>query len=342
MYVICAPDSFKGTLTAHEVAEAMAAGVREAGGVPITMPLADGGEGTAAVLAEALDAQPVTVRVHDPLGRLIDAEWFRHDDTAIVEMARASGLPLVDEAERDAMRASTFGTGELIADALKAGCTTVLITVGGSATTDGGAGAIDALKAAGFTDENIADDVSLRVLTDVTTSFVDAASIFGPQKGADQDDVSALEDRLNKLAEQWSVAHDRDPRDVPRTGAGGGISGGLWAVYGASLESGIDTVLDLVGFDEAVTRAIVGGRGTGGARILTGEGRFDGQTPKGKVVAGVAGRARDVPVIVIAGSTGDGADDAAQQLSLSDLVVASTADEICQAARDAVAPATLS
>ena len=179
--VLVAPDSFKGTFSAAEVAAAIASGLRSSGLDAIEMPVADGGEGTAAVLG----GDEVSATASGPLGDPVDASFvLRADGSAVVECAAASGLGLVEEAERDAWAASTYGTGELIAAAVEAGASSVLVAVGGSATTDGGAGAIEALKEAGV-------EPRLQVLCDVRTPFEDAARVFSPQKGADAGDGEA-------------------------------------------------------------------------------------------------------------------------------------------------------
>jgi glycerate 2-kinase len=198
------------------------------------------------------------------------------DGRAVVEMAEASGLWRVDESERDPWVASTRGTGELIAAACDAGAREVLVTVGGSATTDGGAGALQALDEAGVKPK-------LEVLCDVRTPFERAPSVFGPQKGADARLVRRLEKRLDKFA----AAAPRDPRGVPMSGAAGGLSGGLYAYAGARLVAGAPYVLETVGFD-ALMRA---------ARyVVTGEGRLDEQTLAGKAAGEVATRCRQAGV----------------------------------------------
>jgi glycerate kinase len=215
-----------------------------------------------------------TIEASDPLGRPVQASFalIENGRAAIVETAQASGLGLVAEDERDAWSASTRGTGELIVAAVEAGAERVIVTVGGSATTDGGAGALEALADAGVR-------VELDVLCDVRTPFEDAARVFAPQKGADARVVKRLEGRLDTLASTFR----RDPRGQPRTGAAGGLSGGLWARYGARLHHGASYVLDAIGFDEPMRAA---------AFVVTGEGRIDEQTLEGKIVGEVATRCR--------------------------------------------------
>jgi glycerate kinase len=275
---LVAPDSFKGTFSAGQVAAAIARGLRAAGHEAEELPVADGGEGTIDALLSTLAGVEVTVEVGDPLGRPVEASFALIDDgrTAIVEMARASGLGLVAAEERDPWAASTRGTGELIVAAVEAGAEQVIVTVGGSATTDGGAGALAALAEAGVT-------VELDVLCDVRTPFEDAARVYGPQKGADAAMVRKLSERLQTLAKGFK----RDPRGEPMTGAAGGLAGGLWAEHGARLQDGPAFVLGALGFDERMRAA---------AFVVTGEGRIDEQTLEGKLVGEVATRCRQAGV----------------------------------------------
>jgi glycerate 2-kinase len=275
--VLVAPDSFKGTFSAREVASAIAEGLRSAEREARELPVADGGEGTMDVLLSALGGEIRTAMVSDPLGRPIEAPFaLLPDGSAVVETAKASGLGLVDEGERDAWAATTRGTGELIAAAAEAGAEQVIVTVGGSATTDGGAGALEALDEAGVT-------VSMDVLCDVRVPFEDAPRIFAPQKGADPAMVKRLERRLDELAERLP----RDPRGEPMTGAAGGLSGGLWAGRGARLVAGAPYVLNALGFDDLMRAS---------AFVVTGEGGLDEQTLQGKIVGEVATRCRQAGV----------------------------------------------
>ncbi len=271
---LVAPDSFKGTFSALEVAGAIAAGLRSAGREAVELPVADGGEGTMDVLLAALEGERHSVTVSDPLGRSVSAEFALLEDgrTGLVEMARASGLGLVAEDERDAWRASTRGTGELIAAAAAAGAGRVVVSVGGSATTDGGAGALEALDEAGV-------EVDIEVVCDVRTPFEAAPRVFAPQKGADAAMVKRLERRLAKLAGTWP----RNPAGEPMTGAAGGLSGGLWAARGARLLPGAAFVLDAVGFDGHMRAATF---------VVTGEGSLDEQSLQGKIAGEVATRCR--------------------------------------------------
>jgi glycerate kinase len=288
--VLVAPDSFKGTFGAVEVAAAMGTGLRERECVVDLCPIADGGEGTLQVLRQALGGELQTARVSDPLGREVEAHFAlatsaNRRRTAIVEAAAASGLELLAPIERDPVAATTFGTGELIAAAVTAGAELVYLGVGGSATTDGGAGAIRALRQAGGIGA-----ARIVVLCDVRTPFEDAARRFAPQKSADPDDVRRLTKRLHALARRL----ERDPRGVPMTGAAGGLSGGLWAAFGAQLVPGSAFVLDALGFDRRMRWA---------RAVVTGEGKLDQLSLAGKAVSEVATRARQggVPCHAIVG-----------------------------------------
>jgi glycerate 2-kinase len=315
--VLVAPDSFKGTFSAEEVAVAIGAGLSGTGLETDLCPVADGGEGTMAALLAALGGEQRMARVHDPLRRPIEAEFglLDRDQIAIVETARASGLPLVAPEERDPERADTYGTGELIAAALAAGARRVLVAVGGSATTDGGAGAIAALREAGALDAVAA----VEVLCDVEAAFEDAAPVFGPQKGADPGAVERLSERLEGLAGELP----RDPRGVPMTGCAGGLSGGLWA-HGATLRPGAEFVLDAVGFDERLADADC---------VVSGEGRLDSQSFGGKIVGTIARRCATAgkPLHLIVGGDALGDDPAAPIASLRE---AKTLPEIEAAAAD--------
>lgn len=276
--VLVAPDSFKGTFGADAVAAAIADGLRRGGREAAELPVGDGGEGTMDALLAAVGGERQKARVSDPLGRPVDAQFalMHGRRTAVVETAQASGLPRVGAGERDAWAASTRGTGELIAAAARTGVRRVIVTVGGSATTDGGAGAIAALEDADI-------DAELVVVCDVRTPWEDAARVFGPQKGAGHELVRRLERRLEELAE----SAPRDPRGVPMTGCAGGLSGALWAHRDARLVPGAAFVLDEIGFDGPMRRAPF---------VVTGEGRLDEQTLAGKAVAEVATRCRQAGV----------------------------------------------
>jgi glycerate kinase len=282
-----APDKFKGTFNAAQVAGAIGRGLERAGLMPPDLcPVADGGDGTLDALLPQLGGELIAKTVRGPLGQPVKTGFGLIEDggTAIVEMAMASGLALVDEL--DPWNATTYGTGELIAAAAEAGAAVILVAVGGSATTDGGAGAIEAIEAAGGIGR-----AKIVILTDVRTAWEDAPKVFGPQKGADDEMVERLERRLDELAQTLK----RDPRGVPMTGAAGGLSGGLWAQYGAALEPGAPFVLDALDFDDRMRAA---------RAVVTGEGKLDEQTLQGKLVGEIGTRARQagVPLHAIVGT----------------------------------------
>lgn len=284
--VLVAPDSFKGTFSARAVAEALRRGLAASGQPARVCPVADGGEGTRDALMEAMGLEQVSADVSDPLGRALRASFGLGPRGAVVEVAAASGLGLVAAGERDALAASSYGTGELIAAAIAAGADTVYVAAGGSATTDGGEGALRALAERGGI-----GTARLVVLCDVRTPFELAPATFAPQKGASADQVPLLERRLDELA----AVLPRDPRGVPLTGAAGGLAGGLWAQFGAELAGGAAFVLAAVDYDARMRAA---------RAVVTGEGRLDRQSLAGKVVSEVATRARQagVPCHAVVGS----------------------------------------
>ena len=329
MRVIVCPDSFKGSLSAVEAAAAMEAGIRSArpDAETVAIPLADGGEGTVAALMRGTGGRIVRMTATGPLGRAVDGFYGISADgrTAVIEMAAAAGLGLVPERERNPLRTTTRGVGELLRHAYAAGCRQFVLGIGGSATNDGGAGALAALgvrflDAAG---RDIADggaalatlqridtrglcfrlgDVRVRVACDVQNPLIGpqgASAVYGPQKGADPDKVRQLDAALAKYARVIEKDLGVDVSTLPGGGAAGGMGAGLVAMLGGTLESGIDMVLDVTGFD---------GHLQGASLAITGEGRVDGQTACGKTVSGVLRRAQRacVPVVILAGSVGEG------------------------------------
>jgi glycerate kinase len=313
--MLVAADSFKGTFSSAEINATIAAAFDAAAWTAESLAVADGGEGTMEALVSALGGTYRTAQASDPLGRAVDARWaLLGDGRAVVEVAQASGLWRVAEDERDAWAASTYGTGELIAAAATAGAERVLVAAGGSATTDGGSGALRALEEAGT-------DVGIDVICDVATAWEDAPAVFGPQKGADPPMVAQLERRLDELAERAP----RDPGGVPRTGCAGGLSGGLWAFRGARLLPGASFVLDAIGFDAHLAAADL---------VVTGEGRLDRQTLAGKAVAEIARRCREAGVSCAAIVGELDLDDAAvRDLGLAGVWPASTPAAIGERAR---------
>jgi glycerate 2-kinase len=323
--VLVAPDSFKGTFRATEVASAIGRGLERAGLMPPDLcPVADGGDGTLEALVVQLGGETAGVRVRDPLGREIQAGYalLEGGDAAILEMAAASGLSLVAEDERDAWAASTYGTGELIVAAVEAGAQLVMVGVGGSATTDGGAGALEAVEEHGGI-----GGAKVIVLCDVRTPWERAPEVFGPQKGADAAMVKRLERRLDELAERYAAdpREPRDPRGEPMTGAAGGLSGGLWAAFGARLVPGAPYVLDAIGFDDLMRAS---------AFVVTGEGGLDDQTLQGKIVGELATRCRQAGVTCHAIVGRNSLDPFGQRIiDLASVTEASTLAEIEAAGR---------
>jgi glycerate kinase len=304
--VIVAPDKFKGTLSAAEAAAVIGRGLSGGGLSELElMPLADGGEGTMEALVHARAGRIVTTGASDPLGRRISAAFGLLDRTAIVEMAQASGLWRLDPGERDPLAASTRGTGELIAAALDSGVREVIVAAGGSATTDGGRGALEALGAhftrSGADLRELRErlrGVRLSVACDVRNPLLGphgAAREFAPQKGASAEQVDELEHRLEAWANLARGATGRNPADEPMAGAAGGLAGGLWAFAGAALKPGAALVLDALDFDRRMLAAFA---------VVTGEGRLDEQTLAGKAVFEVATRCRQagVPCYAVVGA----------------------------------------
>jgi glycerate 2-kinase len=289
MRVVAAVDKFRGTATAADVARAIGQACWELGHDCDEFALADGGEG----LLDALGGANRTSTVTGPLGTPVDAAWRLHRGTAIIEMARASGLTLAGGAEgNDPMAATTTGTGELIDAALTAGAKRLIVGLGGSATTDGGLGALRAISA-----PVRLRGVELLVACDVTTRFVDAAAVFGPQKGATPAQVKMLTGRLERLVSQYQEEFGVDVGEIPGSGAAGGIAGML-AALGGQLIPGFELVADELGLYDAVDGADL---------VITGEGHLDRQSFEGKVVGGVAAVAGEygVPVAAIVGLADD-------------------------------------
>ena len=327
--IVIASDSFKGCLNSAQVNAAIASGV--AGVLPdadvVSLPVADGGEGTVEALGSALGGSMIDAEVHNPLGSPVRARYAidAAAETAVIEMAQASGLPLVEKELRNPLETNTYGVGELIADALGLGCRRILVGLGGSATNDGGAGMLSALgyrfiDAEGRTIDrprggNLGDIRSIDssgadprlasaefiLACDVTNPFTGpdgASQIFGPQKGADAAAVARLDAGMENLARVYERTFGRDIISVPGSGAAGGLAGGFIAAFGARVRPGVDMVLDAVGFDSALDGADL---------VITGEGRLDSQTAMGKTPAGVLrrARARNIPVVAFGGAIED-------------------------------------
>ena len=323
--IVIASDSFKGSLSSAEVA---ACGERAVHRLfpdckVVQLPVADGGEGTAETLTAALGGQSVTAIVHDPLGRVITARygWIAQEQTALIEMAAASGLPLLPLEERNPWLTSTYGTGELIRNALERGCHKFLIAIGGSATNDGGMGLLQALgfrfldaegkelPGCGGSLQQIQQIDSSGVLVDlaqcqftvacdVTNPFYSptgAAYVFAPQKGADAEMVEALDQGLRHFAQLIHTTQGIAIDQLAGAGAAGGLGGGLVAFLNARLTPGIEMVLDALRFDTQITGADL---------IITGEGKLDAQTCMGKTPLGILRRAQQqgIPVVALGGA----------------------------------------
>jgi len=285
MIVLAAADKFKGTATAAQVCAAIGHACWELGVDCIERPMADGGEGTLDVLGGPNRITKVT----GPLGDPVDAHWRLHKGVAIIEMAQASGLAVVGgAASNDAIAATTQGTGELIDTALDAGAKKIIVCLGGSATTDGGLGAIRAIHAPARLKA-----VEFLVACDVETLFVDAANVFAPQKGANNAQVALLRNRLERLQQMYVSDYGVDVSTLIGAGAAGGLAGGL-AALGATLINGFDLVAEEVGLYDTITQVDL---------VITGEGFVDEQSFEGKVVGSVCDLAHDanIPVATICG-----------------------------------------
>ena len=329
MKVVVAPDSFKGSLSAQNAAEAIAIGVLHAdSSIDVDLiPLADGGEGTVEIMVRATNGKIVCVNAVDPIGERIESYYgiLGDGNTAVVEMAAASGLTLVPEDKRNPMYTTSYGTGELIRAALDSGCKRLILAIGGSATNDGGVGAIQALGGSfrkadgseagfgGYDLKNIAEidlsnlDPRLKEIDILTACDVDnpltgeygASAVFGPQKGADADMVAELDTGLHNLAQVIKRDVGIDIEQVPGAGAAGGMGAASVAFLGSELRSGIDIILDAVRFTNRIK---------GASLIITGEGKVDSQTLNGKAVKGILDRAElaHIPLLVLAGMVDDG------------------------------------
>ena len=328
--VILIPDSFKGTLSAVEFCQLGREAVEKY--LPdcrvLTIPVADGGEGTVDCFVHALQAQRVTLTVTGPWGEQVQAQYAIHGQTAFVEMAQAAGLPMVGE-RKDPSLTTTYGVGEMIRHAVEHGCRDIVLGLGGSCTNDAGTGCAAALGVRFFDEKGIAFtptgatikniksyDVSaarqllagctLTAMCDIDNPMYGpqgAAAIFGPQKGADEAMVAMLDDGLRSLADVMQRQSGRDIASICGAGAAGAFGAGVVAFLDGALKSGIETVLDCVGFDELLRETDM---------VFTGEGQLDSQSLRGKVVIGIARRAaaQGVPVTAVVGSIGDGAEGA--------------------------------
>ena len=331
MKVVVAIDSFKGSLDSIELGSSISNGIRKVyeNATIITVPIADGGEGTVEALVKGTNGKFIDINVHDPLMEKIEARYGILGDgkTAVIEMASASGLPLVSIEKRNPLLTTTYGTGELIKDAIERGCKEFILGIGGSATNDGGLGAMQALGFKIFNKDNIELGQGGKVMSEV--SYIDsssalkelkdckfivacdvdnpffgeygAAHVYGRQKGADDEMISELDLGLKHLSNIFEKELKKDISQLPGAGAAGGLGGGLVAFLDAKLMPGIDIVLETVKLEEKL-------KGTD--FVITGEGRIDFQTVMGKAPIGVAKLAKkySIPVIGIAGCIADDAD----------------------------------
>lgn len=323
MKIVVASDSFKGSLSSREVAEATVRGIRQMMPVceVVGVNVADGGEGTVDAVVEALGGKIVTATVNDPLGRPILARYGVVGKMAVIEMAAASGLTLLTDEECNPWLTSTYGTGEIIMDAVKRGCRDFLVGLGGSATNDAGMGMLQALgfrfydiddqeiidgcggrlqDVARIDDTGVMDAVRqcrFTVACDVDTPFCGsegAAYVFAPQKGADMEMVARLDSGMVSFAKVIEKTYGIDVTSMAGAGAAGGMGGGFYVFMNATLKRGVDMVLDAIDFDSIIRGADL---------VITGEGKIDYQTVKGKTAAGVLARAKaqDIPVVAIVG-----------------------------------------
>jgi glycerate 2-kinase len=328
MRIVIAPDSFKHSLSARAAAQSISAGILSIlpGTEIISVPVADGGEGTMQSLVDATSGIIHKVQVHDPLMRKIMSSFgiLGDEKTAIIEMATASGLELLEEKELDVMSASTFGTGELISSAMDMGCRRIIVAIGGSATNDGGVGMARALgikfldesgtetgegggelNRLAFIDDTNADErlkeCEFLVAADVTNPLTGkngATRVYAPQKGATAIQVDILEKNLTHFAEVLKKYHGKDIASIPGAGAAGGLGAGLMAFAGAKIHSGFGLVNEITQLESKIKNADL---------VITGEGKIDHQTQYGKTPFGVATLAKkyNKPLIAFAGSLGE-------------------------------------
>ena len=325
MKIIVAPDSFKGSCSAIEVANSIEKAILSVDSAVevVKMPVADGGEGTIDAITSCVPAEIIEVEACDPMGEIALAQYAIIDggQTAIIEMAQASGLPMVPVNKRNPLLATTYGTGQLMKDALDRGCKKMIIGIGGSATNDGGAGVLMALGASFKNDDGeelqvgggalaeLAEidltefdariyDVEITVACDVTNPLTGengASYVYGPQKGATPEMVEELDSALSHFAKKSAEKLGTDYSEYPGTGAAGGLGFALIAYCKAKFAAGIDIVLGVSGFEKELESADL---------VITGEGRIDGQSVQGKVLYGIGIRAKEknVPVIAIGGA----------------------------------------
>ena len=306
--IIVAIDSFKGCLTSAEANQAAAEGIlaKMPEAKVVQVPVSDGGEGWLEAFQAAMGSEIVEVNVKDPLMRTVVAQYLVQGDTAVIEIAKASGLTLLSPEERNPMVATSYGTGQLVVDAVRRGCKNIIVGLGGSATSDCGIGMIRAIidafaKNGSWDDVRELDDVRFTIATDVTNPLCGengAAHIFAPQKGASHEQALALDARAKRFAETSAKHLGRDCQNMPGAGAAGGLGYAFLQYMKAACRSGIDLLLDTIRFDDLLQDADL---------VITGEGSADCQTLMGKLPFGILQRARkqNVPVMLIAGRIAD-------------------------------------
>lgn len=324
MKILLAPDKFKSSLSARGVCDALSLGLSKSKSELniMTKPLADGGDGSLAVLRSYLDCEMIPLEVKDPLFRPIQTQYLRANNTAYIEMASASGLALLRVDERNCMHTTTYGTGEMIADAVNKGATEIYLFIGGSATNDGGIGIAAAMGYSFYDESNNlllpigenlcyidkiddselffnTENVHFKVVCDVDNPLYGgngAAHIYAAQKGANTDEIKLLDAGLRIFASQLKIQNYPDISEVPGAGAAGGTGGGMIAFFDANLISGVDTFFEIIQFEEALKDCDL---------VITGEGKIDAQTLQGKVISGVSNLARkyNIPIIAVCGVT---------------------------------------
>jgi len=330
MKLLFASDSYKGSLSCGRIIELLTKAAKEVmpDSVCTGIPVADGGEGTVDAVLSAVGGERIFLNVHGPLMEIVKASYGIFDgNRAIIEMSAASGLPLVPQDKRNPLKTTTYGTGEMILDALRRGCTDITVAIGGSATNDGGMGCLsalgvvfsnrsgDRLSGRGEDLENVesidisgidplTERMSLTVMNDVCNPLCGnngATRIFGPQKGATPEMIERLEKGMISYRNAIIRSTGIDPDDIPGSGAAGGLGAALGILLKGKMKSGVETVLDLVHFDDHLEDTDM---------VITGEGRADAQSCMGKVMQGIGlrAKAKGIPVIGLCGSIGDGAE----------------------------------
>ena len=305
MKVVIAIDSFKGCLTSKEANEAAAEGIRNANpdAEIVEVPVSDGGEGYMEAFHAAIGGTLIEVTVRDPLMRPVLAKYLLHNEMAVIEIAQASGLTLLTKEERNPMVATSYGTGQLVADAIRKGAKQIIVGLGGSATSDAGMGMlralIDAWEKKRWDDIEAFKDVTFTIASDVKNPLYGeegAAHVFAPQKGATPEMVLALDERARKFAELSAKHFGYDRSQMPGAGAAGGLGYAFLQYLNANSKSGIQMLLDTIHFKELVNDADL---------VITGEGSADRQTLMGKLPMGILEQSRPVPVFLIAGRISD-------------------------------------